>query len=196
MLFRSKVIFDIGACVLHWTKLAKLVWPDSQYYAFESMEASEQIFIENSIPYCIATLGDIDGREVDFYENVRDPGGNSYYRENSEVNPEAPLYFNETNRKKKRIYSLDTVLERTNWPQPDLIKIDVQGAEVDILKGAQKTLLNCQDLILELQKVEYNKGAPLREEVIRYVEGLGFKLKSGGPFSDNGPDGDYHFSRS
>ena len=61
---KPKVIFDIGACVLHWTKLAKLVWPDSQYYAFESMEASEQIFIENSIPYCIATLGEIGRAHV------------------------------------------------------------------------------------------------------------------------------------
>jgi hypothetical protein len=72
--------------------------------------------------------------------------------------------------------------------------MDVQGAELDVLKGAEKALKHCKDLILELQIVEYNKGAPLKDEVINYVEQLGFKLISG-LFCDNGPDGDYHFSK-
>ena len=73
--------------------------------------------------------------------------------------------------------------------------MDVQGAELDVLKGSKNALKHCKDLILELQVVEYNKGAPLKDEVITYVEQLGFKLISG-PFCDNGPDGDYHFSSS
>jgi len=37
--------------------------------------------------------------------------------------------------------------------------MDVQGAELDILKGASETLVNCKDLILELQEGEYNTGS-------------------------------------
>ena len=89
--------------------------------------------------------------------------------------------------------TLDTIVKERNLPAPDLIKIDVQGAEIDVLKGATETLKSVTDLILEAQVVEYNKGAPLRDEVISYVESIGFKLVAF--FCNNGPDGDYHFKR-
>lgn len=190
-----KVVFDVGACVLHWTNLAKRFWPNAQYYAFEAMQQSATIFEENNIEYQIGLLSDQDGKDVVFYQNTRDPGGNSYYKENSEINKQADVYFNDSHKIIKKSMTIDSIVERRNFPQPDLIKMDVQGAELDVLKGSLKTLEHCQDLILELQKVEYNKGAPLCDEVIAYVESLGFKMKSG-PFCDNGPDGDYHFSRN
>jgi hypothetical protein len=71
--------------------------------------------------------------------------------------------------------------------------MDVQGAELDILKGAVQTLQSVTDVILELQVVEYNKGAPLRDQVIEYMNSVGFDCL--GIFCNNGPDGDYHFRR-
>ena len=91
-------------------------------------------------------------------------------------------------------YSLDDVIKARNFPLPDLIKMDVQGAELDIVQGAETALKHCKDLILELQTVEYNKSAPLASEVIKYIESIGFRLVSG-PFCINGPDGDYHFTK-
>jgi hypothetical protein len=74
-----------------------------------------------------------------------------------------------------------------------MIKMDVQGAELDVLKGAEETLKTAKHVILELQRVEYNKGAPLKDTVIEYMDSLGFDCL--GEFSVNGPDGDYHFVR-
>jgi hypothetical protein len=73
--------------------------------------------------------------------------------------------------------------------------MDIQGAEMDVLKGAQECLKTCKDLILELQHVHYNKGAPLVDEVVDYVESLGFKLVTPMFASAKGVDGDYHFTR-
>ena len=69
----------------------------------------------------------------------------------------------------------------------------MQGAELDILKGATKTLKTVQHVILELQRVEYNKGAPHRDRVIEWMDDNDFGLVK--KFTDNGPDGDYHFIR-
>jgi hypothetical protein len=71
--------------------------------------------------------------------------------------------------------------------------ISKSGAELDILKGAKETLKSCQHLILELQSVEYNKGAPLKTEVIDYLHLTGFDLVNTEPFCNAGPDADYHF---
>lgn len=191
-----QVIYDIGACVLHWTREAVAAWPNSQYFAFDAMEESADIFEHFRVPYHVGVLGSKDGEHVTFYKNVTHPGGNSYYRENVEVNPAAEAYFGEQTAVDCEVMTLDSIVEQKGFPLPDLIKMDVQGAELDILKGAKKCLTQCKDLILELQKVEYNKGAPLKDEVISYLEGIGFKMVGSGPFSDNGPDGDYHFTRS
>ena len=188
--YDPKVIYDIGACVLHWTREAVNVWPQSQFIAFEAMPECKDVFEYYNVPYVIGVLGDEDGKQVTFHQNTDHPGGNSIYVENWNYAPAQPP-------REDKVYTmrtLDSIVAEYNLELPDLIKMDVQGAELSILKGASKTLENCQDLILELQKVEYNKGAPLKDEAIKYLEKLGFKMISG-PFCDNGPDGDYHFSR-
>ena len=190
-----KVVYDIGACVLHWTDKAKLVWPDAKYHAFEAMSSSEFLFKEEGIPYNMGLLSDQDGKEITFYENTEHPGGNSYYRENTEFSPAAAVLFSDAHRVSKISMTLDTVVKQKGFPLPDLIKMDVQGAEMDILKGAGNTLKNCRDLILEIAHVEYNKGAPHKDEIIAYVESLGFKLVTPVFASATASDADYHFTR-
>lgn len=192
--FTPKVVYDIGACVLHWTNEAKDIWKDAKFIAFEAMSESKTIFEENNIDHYVGVLTNQDNKIIEFYQNTQHPGGNSYYKENEKINAQAPQYFNESHKRVMQGMTLDTVVKENKFPLPDLIKIDVQGAELDVLQGASETLKQCKHLILELQKVEYNKGAPLRDEVIAYVNTLGFKMISG-PFCDNGPDGDYHFAR-
>jgi hypothetical protein len=143
--------------------------------------------------YNIGLLSDQVGKEIGFYENVENPGGNSYYRENSELSPAADLLYPESIRRTLSAVTLDSIVSRRGFPPPDLIKIDVQGAELDVLRGATETLKSVNHVILELQVVEYNKGAPLRDEVILYMHQLGFDCL--GIFCNNGPDGDYHFVR-
>lgn len=190
---QPSVIYDVGACVLHWTNEAKRIWPNAQYVVFEAMPECEFLYKDNKLLYHIGLLSDTTGKEIDFYQNTYHPGGNSYYRENIEVNPEAHEYFNESHRRTYKTVTLDAVVNLKKMPLPDLIKMDVQGAELDVLKGAQQTLSNCNHVILECQTVEYNKGAPLKDEVIAFMQSLGFENK--GLFCSNGPDGDYYFTR-
>jgi len=192
---KPKVVYDIGACVLHWTDKAKLVWPDANFYAFEAMDSTEFLYKEEGIPYNMGLLSNQDNKEITFYENNEHPGGNSYYRENTEFSPAAAVLFSDAHRVVKQSMTLDTVVKQRNFLLPDLIKMDVQGAELDILKGATETIKHCRDLILEIAHVEYNKGAPHKDEIIAYVESLGFKLVTPVFASATASDGDYHFTR-
>lgn len=191
------VIYDIGACVLHWTNEAVKVWPDKKFYCFEAMP--ETAFLYNK-PYIYGyhngVLSNVDGGKTSFYQNTYHPGGNSYYKENVDVNPQAEEYFNESHRIEYPTRTLDSVAAEKGFPIPDLIKMDVQGAEMDILMGAESCLTHAQHLILELQVVEYNKGAPLVHTVKDYLSSVGFEMVGDGPFTNAGPDGDYHFIRT
>lgn len=190
------VVYDLGSCVLHWAREAATVWPAASVFAIEAMAEVEPIYNMIGLPpsnYHFGVLSDTDGKEITFYKNVNNPAGNSCYKENAEINKDADALFTSEQATKAITMSLDTVMEQRNWPLPDLIKMDIQGAEMDVLKGASKALSHCDNLILELQHVEYNKGAPLQDEVIEYLKTIGFELV--GMFCDNGPDGDFHFRK-
>jgi FkbM family methyltransferase len=191
--YTPKVVYDIGACVLHWTNEARRIWPNAEYVVFEAMPETKFLYEEQRLQHHIGVLSDVTGKTVEFYQNTVHPGGNSYYKENEEINPEAPEYFNDSHKRNYVTVTLDAVVNLKKLPAPDLIKMDVQGAELDVLKGAVETLKKCDHVILELQEVEYNKGAPLKDTVIEYMTTIGFENK--GMFSKNGPDGDYYFTR-
>jgi len=193
--FTPKVVYDIGACVLNWTNGAKQVWPESEYVLFDAMEESEELFKETSHQYEIAVLSDQDDKEITFYKNVFCPWGNSYYMENPELSPRANELFGQSQNQFTRLTkTLDIIRQNRNFPYPDLLKIDVQGCEVDILRGATDILQNVEHLIVELQHVNYNIGAQLEDESIPFIESLGFELVTP-RFSENVADADYHFKR-
>lgn len=195
--FEPKVIYDIGSSVLHWYKEAVKVWPDADYYEFEAISEVEDLYKHHKVKYNLGPLSYVDNKQVTYYQNLEHPGGSSYYREVG--HPESVNLYNETNAVQKYTRTLDSVVAENNWPLPDLIKIDVQGAELDILKGATNTLKHCQHLIIELQYVHYNEGAPLHTETIDFLESLGFTNHgafSGGEVVGSDPvDSDFHFSK-
>ena len=180
-----KVIYDIGACVQHWTRKAKEVWPDAKYYLLDAAKSTEPFLKTDE--YAVAVLSDIEGKIVDFYEDSTNPSGSSYYKETNGA-------FTDKHKTKRMTITLNTLVEENNWLLPDLIKLDVQGAEVDVLKGADRIMINCKDIILEAQHVNYNEGTPKFDEVKSYLESIGFELKS--EIVRHAVDADYHFVRN
>ena len=189
------VIYDVGACVLNWTNAANRVWPNSQVFLFDAMEESEEIFKEYPYPYAIEVLSDTDGKEVVFYKNADFPWGNSYYKENEKHSHAAAQLFNRPqNQFVRKAITLDTLRKTRNFPYPDLLKLDVQGCEIDILRGATDILQHAKHLIIELQNVEYNIGAKLVDESLPIIESMGFELVTP-RFASNVVDADYHFKK-
>ena len=56
----------------------------------------------------------------------------------------------------------------------NIIKLDVQGSEIDILKGLGKKISFFEIIILETSVKEYNKGSPLFIDVINYMNKLNY----------------------
>lgn len=58
---------------------------------------------------------------------------------------------------------------------PNFINLDIQGAELDALKGASNFLDQVSYIYTEVSYVELYKNAPLAKEIDLYLEGFGFK---------------------
>ena len=187
------VIYDIGSCVLHWTQHAHQVWKDSEIYLFEAMEESKlfyETYDKYKYNYTCQVLCDKDNKQINFYQNNLYPGGNSYYKEVGH-NKSCEL-FTDNHIIKKNGLTLSTVIKNKKIPFPDLVKIDVQGCELDILKGSMDTINKSKYLIVELQHSEYNKGAPLCNETRDFLIQHGWVVYAE-KFSNNGPDADWCF---
>lgn len=203
--FNPRVIYDIGSAVLHWTKYAKQIFTDAKIIAFDATRELKGFYDEVGVEYHLDVLGGVDNSEILFYENPIYLGGNSYYKENSFYSKIADEIYDKDHQIIRKMRTIDSIVKERNFPLPDMIKIDVQGCEMDVLKGMENTLKTVKHLIVELQVVEYNLGAKTTEESIPYIESLGFKLCKVDAinkedknlyFCGNGPDSDYHFIKT
>ena len=60
-------------------------------------------------------------------------------------------------------------------PQYNFLNIDVQGYELEVLRGAPQTLENIDAMILEVNRDEVYEGCPMIDDIDSFLEGVGFK---------------------
>jgi FkbM family methyltransferase len=59
--------------------------------------------------------------------------------------------------------TLDNILKETGVKRADLVKIDVEGAELDVLRGAPETLRNARKVIVEVHNTDLNDYGGFKE---------------------------------
>ena len=69
---------------------------------------------------------------------------------------------------------LDNIEDVRALPDPIFLKLDVQGYELKVLKGAGDTLARSAEVVMEVALLPYNKGAPLMPEVVSFMDQQGF----------------------
>ena len=158
-------VLDIGAYEGEWTKTFKYYYPTADVLMIEANTEKESILKEIG-NYKIAVLGKTDDEEVNYYKCLNGvPTGNGIYPENTDYKFEP---------EKRKAITLSTLLGSDDGF--DLIKMDVQGAERDIIQGSLPIMANTKFLLLELQTVQYTKGTPRFSEMVTYLHDLGFEF--------------------
>jgi FkbM family methyltransferase len=169
--FAPRMIYDLGAYRGGWTRLAAEVFPQAQFVLFEANADHAGELANSGHRHVIAALGAQDGDARPFHVPQRgDATGASLYIEKT-------AHYAEPNLQVREIATarLDTLVARDRLAAPDLIKIDVQGAELDVMAGASQTLQAASALIVEVSFIDYNKSAPLIAEVMAALDRAGFR---------------------
>ena len=133
------------------------IWPAAQFLLVEADPRHTRTLSKTGLPFVIALLGD-GARNVTMHYGTLGLAdtGNSVFPETINRNQFAP--------KSVRMRTLDALLaahQQYAAARFDLLKCDVQGAELMVLRGASRTLRSVEVLLLELSVVQYNEGAPL-----------------------------------
>jgi hypothetical protein len=66
------------------------------------------------------------------------------------------------------IITIDDLLHSSKLNYPELIKIDIQGFELEVLKEAEKTFGNTEVYILEVSQFPFG-GTPILSDVINFM---------------------------
>ncbi|WP_083884663.1 FkbM family methyltransferase [Thioflavicoccus mobilis] len=72
--------------------------------------------------------------------------------------------------------TLDSACDRFALAPPDYLKVDVEGAELQILEAAPNTLANCLAVKVEASFLEQRVNQPLIQELLTFMQSAGFLL--------------------
>jgi len=167
--FMPMKILDIGANIGFWTNSVKAIWPDAEYTCIEAGPKYEKHLKEIAHNYHIAVLGD-SNREVKMYLREIDKGSKKKitYTKGSTVFGIFKDY------EIRQMQTLDQLVGKD--AQFDLIKQDVQGAEIMIMKGAPEIFAHAKYVVQEVNthKDKQFPDMPSESEMDEFMFELGF----------------------
>lgn len=140
----TDIVFDVGANVGDWSKCVFSTAPHARVYAFEPIPEAFSI-LEKNLKNHPATV---------FNTAVSDKKGNktiAYYNKSLQWAELSSFYRRQNVEKQCNLkpllltvatIDLDSFCNEKNIDTIDFLKIDTEGSELDILKGAEYLLLN------------------------------------------------------
>lgn len=150
----------------------KAVYPESRILMIEANPDCAKELSNQDADVEIALLGSESGLEKTYYTvNGGDSSGNSTYRERTSA------YDEEGCTALKMItQTLDEIVEGHGM-KPDFLKLDVQGAELDVLRGGEKAIIStCEFILLEVGMAEFNAGSPTFFQILSFMDQVGFEI--------------------
>ena len=175
----SPLCLDVGANQGQTIALFNVVFNDPDIYAFEP---SQKIFRQLDANYSSArvqvynlALGSSPGEKE--FINYEDPCLSSFLR--LEASPENR--FRQTSVRGHETVVVDTIdrfVSREKLGLIDLLKIDTQGYDFEVLKGASGALKNglIQNVLVELNFIPMYEGQGSSTEILEFLSMHGLRL--------------------
>jgi FkbM family methyltransferase len=157
-------VYDIGANRGRWSRDMRRLLPHASFFLFEANDKHRSKLASRGFPFFICVLG---AREETRPFYSIGGTGDSLYREKTS-------HYLEAEYREVKTRSLTSLAKDESLPAPNFIKLDVQGAELDILEGARDILESCHLIYMECPVMEYNLGAPRFDAYIQFMSDLGF----------------------
>lgn len=171
-------VVDIGANRGQFALISRRIFPQAKIHAFEPLEEPARTFKRifesdpnvDIHPYAIGPVKTISTIHV-----TRDDDSSSLLPITSTQSSLFPSTVEKETRQ-VTVLPLSQVLDNTCLPPASLLKIDVQGFELDVLKGCEDLLHRFSHLYIECSFIELYEHQALAHQVIAWLAARGFML--------------------
>jgi FkbM family methyltransferase len=160
--FDPRRIFDVGAYQGDFARACLAIWPETEVTAFEVLEhkvaelrrlAASGLHID-----VIATL--LGAENCDAVPLHVMETASSVLEEHLQQDAVTRMHPMRT---------IDSIVHDSGSESPDFLKLDVQGYELEVLKGAERTLADVEVILAELNFLDIHKGVPLVSDVLAWL---------------------------
>jgi FkbM family methyltransferase len=163
-------IIDVGAHKGDWIRSVRQIFPNPPALSIEAREEQRASLSQtcselSGVQFVIALLGSEPRSDVQFQVLGT---GSSLFAERSDAS---------RTTRQMQMRTLDDVVSADGRLKPPIfLKLDIQGAELEVLRGAEKTLSLSEIVQVEVALLNYNEGAPLSAEVVAFMDAKGFAI--------------------
>ena len=168
----NSIVFDVGANIGYFACIYGKYCNRGKVYAFELGSENVTILKRN------VELNSLTNIVIEHCA-VSDSGGSVLVQDSAVGNAVLKI----VNEKTK---SIDSVQVKSitldeycvlNKVSPEFIKIDVEGAEMKVLRGMKNILSGSAKLLIEVHETDLKYFKSSKEEVLKYIQSFGYALK-------------------
>lgn len=165
-----QTVLDVGAAQGYWSVECSKQLPNATYILMEPLREYEPLLKQSvaNIPRASCHSVGVSNHSGERVIHVHpDLVGSSFYLEDEQgnVNGEPRTI---------RIETLDAMCQSSSAQAPYLLKIDVQGAELDVLEGAGTILPQTEFAIIETSFFRFYENGTTIVDLIAYMNERGF----------------------
>ena len=170
-----KTIIDVGSNKGQFSLLGSSIFPAAKIYSFEPqikyLNLQKIILEGKKVKYFNFGLGNIK-KKTNFYITNREDS--SSFLKPTQIKMDK---YKTKQIQKISITKLDEIIKKSEIKRPSIMKLDVQGYELEVLKGSKKLLKNIDFIITEISFKKIYKNQVNRKRLFKFLNNNNFKSK-------------------
>ena len=163
--FSPTGVVDVGANYGNWTAMAAQIFPDSKIIMIEPQEELQRYLSEiansnEKIDLISSAVGSRHGEEIQtIWEDL---SGSSFL-------PKIEDHLLASGRQRvTSMTTLDSILDLRPDFTPSLVKLDIQGYELEALRGGERLFGQAEIFIVEVSLFEFMPAQPIANEIVKF----------------------------